>query len=236
MHEFKIEGDALRREARFRVLSWGGVLLLLVATVLIFALGVSGDLRTYPGLSWVFLFTSLGTVIGAIVLAFREALHLAERQMVFVLDDSGIVRRRKGYADVAIAFSEVESVSEELGQLIIKSREPGKTIVIPNNVNGYEMIRAELAKHYALSTRAKKPRKSTGLLIACVLSWAAVMWSHDVRVVIPAAAAGLIFLAFGSHRMWNLLRRNSPGWLLWGSIGAAWLMAILLIYLRVVRF
>jgi hypothetical protein len=42
--EFKIEGDALRREARIRMLSWGSVLLLLGATVLLFTLSVFGDL------------------------------------------------------------------------------------------------------------------------------------------------------------------------------------------------
>lgn len=234
MPEFRIEGDALKREARFRVLSWGAVLLLLVASVVLFALGVSGDLRDKSDLGMLFLFTLLGTVIGAGVLACREALRLAERQMVFVLNNDEIIRKRHGYPDVQIAFSEVASVSEELGQLIIKSREPGKKIAIPNNVKGHEIIRAELARHYPVSPRARVPSKSTGLPAAFILSWAAVMWFHDARIVIPAAGAGLIFLAFGSRRMWTLLRRNSPGWLLWASIGSAWLMAILLIYLRVV--
>ena len=124
MPEFKIEGDALRREARFRVLSWGSVLLLLGVTVLLFTLGVSGDLSASPDLGWLFVLTGLGTIIGAYVLASREALHFAERQMVFVLNDNEIVRKRKGYPDVKIAFSEIATLREELRWLIIKTAVP----------------------------------------------------------------------------------------------------------------
>jgi hypothetical protein len=233
--EFKIEGDALRREARFRMLSWGAVLLLLTTTGVLFALGVSGDLSATPDLGLLFVFTLLGTVIGAVILACREALHLAERQMVFILNGNGIVRKRHGFPDVGIAFSEVEILKEELGRLVIKTRELQKTIAIPNNVKGYEVIRAELEKHHSISSTAPVPLKSFGLLAASILSWVAVMWFADVRIVIPAGAIGLVTLAFGSHRLWTLVRRYSPRWLLWGSIGLAWLIAVLLIYLRVRR-
>jgi hypothetical protein len=235
MPEFKIEADALRREGRFRMLSWGAVLLLLAASVALFALRVSGNLGAESKLGLLFVFTILGTVIGASVLACREALRLAERQMVFVLNGDEIIRKRQGYPDVRITFSEVEILKEELGRLVIKTREPQKTIAIPSNVRGYEVIRAEIAKHHPLSSPAKIPLRSFGLLTGSILSWVAVMWFRDMSIVIVAAAIGLLTLAFGSHRLWTLARRYTPRWLLWGSIGSAWLIAIMLIYLRVVR-
>jgi hypothetical protein len=73
------------------------------------------------------------------------------------------------------------------------------------------------------------------LLTVSILSWAAVMWFSDLRVVIPAGAIALITLASGSHRLWTLLYRSSKRPLLWTSLGFAWLVAFLLIYLRVAR-
>jgi hypothetical protein len=233
--EFKIEGDALRREARFRVLSWSAVLLLMATTVLLFVLGVNGVLGAGSSLGFLFVFTLLGTVAGAFILACREAMNYAERQMIFVLSDDGIVRKRQGYPEVKITFSEISTLREELSWLIINSTEPRRKIAVPTNVKGYELIRAELAKHHALSARAEFPLKSTALLVVSVLSWAAVLRFQDARIVISAGAVALITLAFGSRRLWTLLHRRSKLSLLWASLGFAWLVAFLLIYLRVVR-
>ena len=238
MPEFKIEGDALRREARIRMLSWGSVLLMLGVTILLFALGVSGDLSASPDLRWLFVLTGLGTVVGACVVGAREALRLAERQMVFVLNDDEIVRKRKGYPDVKIAFSEIATLREELRWLIIKTAEPQRKIAIPNTVSGYDAICAELAKHHPLSARVDRveiPLKTTALLAAAIISWTAAMWSRDVGVVILSGTAGLITLAIASHSVWTVLHSRVKRPLLWASLGGAWLMAILVIYLRVVR-
>ena len=74
--------------------------------------------------------------------------------------------------------------------------------------------------------------QSTALLTTCILSWAAVLWFRDPRVVILAAIPGLITLAFGSHRLWTLLHSTKRP-LLWTSLGFVWFVALLLIYLRV---
>ena len=71
--------------------------------------------------------------------------------------------------------------------------------------------------------------------MASILSWAAVLWFKDVRVVIAAGAVAVATLAFRSCRLWTLLHRRSKRSLLWVSLGFTWLAALLLIYLRVVR-
>jgi hypothetical protein len=234
--EFKIEGDGLRREAQFRILSWGTILLLLAVTVLLFTLRAFGRLNANSDLRFVFAFTLLGTVVGACVVASREALHSAERQMIFVLNDNEIVRKRKGYPDVKIAFSEIATLREEIRWLIIKTVEPQRKIAIPNTVSGYDAICAELAKHHPLAARVDRvdfPLKTTVLLAAAILSWTAVIWFRDVWVVILAGTGGLITLAIGSHSVWTMLHSRVRRPLLWASLGCAWLMAILVIYLRV---
>jgi hypothetical protein len=240
MREFKIETDTPNeREAKGRLLSWGLVLLLFAMTVLIFVLGFQGLLSVGSDLhwlGWLGLPASLGAVIGASVLAIREALRRAERKMVFVLDENGIVRKREGFPEVRIAFSDVDTLGEELRWLVVKSTEPYRKIAIPNNVRGFEVIRAELTKHHALAAPVNKlPLKSAAPVIISVLSWAAVLWARDVRLVIPAAVVAMTLLALGSRRMWTLFRRGPKRLFPLVFLGVAWLSALLLIYLRVVR-
>jgi hypothetical protein len=236
MLEFKIETDALskKHEMRFRLLSWGTVVLLIAITVLIFVLRFLGLLGADPDLGWLAVLAMLGAVIGASVLACREALRCAEREMVFVLDDTGIARRRKGFPEVKIALSEVDYLGEELRWLIVRSIEPRRKIAIPNDVQGFEVIRAELAKHHVLSLSAqtKLPLQSTALMTASILSWAAVLWLRDLRAVISAGVIALALLALGSHRLWTLSRRGPQRLFSLICLGIGWFTAILLIYIR----
>lgn len=245
MQEFRIEKDALseRRASRIRLLSWGVVFLLFAAPVLIFTLALYDVLRfdsNLRWLGWVSAAAIMSAAIGSLILAFREALRRAERQMVFVLDDVGIARKRKGFPDVRIAFSEVDYLGEELRWLVVKSTEPLKKIAIPNNVKGYEVIRAEIAKHHALAPPIKKfPLKSIALATALptisVLSWAGVLWFRDIKFVVAAAAIAITLLAIASRRLWIVLRRGPKRLFSLAYLGCAWLVTILLIYFRVVR-
>ena len=235
MPEFKIGGETLRRETRSRTLSWGTVLLLIGATGLLFGLGVSGDLSAYRSLRWLFVFTFLGSVIGVCVLSCREVLHYAERKMIFVLEGDEIVRKRPGYPELRISFSEIDTMSEELGWLIIKSVEPRRKIAIPSSVSGYGAMRAELAKQHPFSDPVAFRLRSSALLVIAFLSWGAVLWLRDKRGIIVAGIVAVVALAFGSYRLWALLHRSSKRSLLWGTLGFTWLMALLIIYFRVIR-
>jgi hypothetical protein len=241
MLEFKIEPDALndRRDAKGRLVSWSIVLLLFAMSVSIYVLGFLGllsidsDLRW---LAWLSVPTILGAGIGTFILAFREALRRAEREMIFVLDDNGIVRRRKGFPEVRIAFSDVDALGEELRWLVVRSTNPPRKIAIPNNVKGYEVMRAELTKHRALAAPVNElPAKSVAAATISVLSWVAVLWFREVRLVIPAAVIALTLLALESSRLWILLRRGPKRMFSLFCIGIVWFVAILLIYLRMVR-
>jgi hypothetical protein len=155
MPEYRIETEALtkRHEMKGRLLAWGAVVLLTAIPILTLALRVLGLLGRDPSLRWLAVLAMLFAVVGATILAWREALRFAEREMIFILDDTGIVRRRQVFPDVKIAFSEVDTLSEELRWLVIKSVEPYRKIAIPHDVRGFETIRAELTKHH----RAVRP-------------------------------------------------------------------------------
>lgn len=210
--------------------------MLFAIPALILALRVSGNLDPDPGPLFVAILATVVGVVAGFVLTGREALRCAEREMVFVLDGNGIIRKRKGFPDVRIAYSEVDTLGEELRWLVVKSIEPRRNIAIPNDVKGYEAIRGELIKHHALAAQARFPLRSAATMAMSVLSWAAVLWFPDQRVIIPAAVIALTLLALGSHRLWILLRRSQARWLSIVCLGFVWLTAALVIYLRVTHW
>lgn len=237
MQVFRIETDALskRREARVRLLSWGTVVSLLVIAALLFVLRLSGLLESDSTFLWLAMLALLGGVIGAVVFACREALRSAERQMVFTLDENGIIRKREGWPDLKITFPEMDTLREELRWLVIYGGAPRKKIAVPKDVADYEAIRAELVRRHPLSARAEIPLSSIALPIISVLSWAAVVWFRDARIAIPAGVVALASLAIGSRRLWTLLHRGPKRLLMWLCLSSIWFSAILLLYIRAVR-
>jgi hypothetical protein len=155
MPEFRIGSDALKRGRLFSVLSWGTVLLLIMFATVLFVLHYFGRIRDDSTVEFLFVLTTTSAAILAIILAPREGLRRAEREMVFVLDDKRIVRRRSGWPDVVIDFSEIETLREELRWLIVISAEPRRKIAIPRSVSGYELVLAEISKQHAVSSPTK---------------------------------------------------------------------------------
>jgi len=231
MAEFKAERGALRREARISLALWAAYLALFAGAGLLLRMRASGDLAANPGAVALFLTLLLTAILGASVLACREALHAAEHQMSFVLDDSGVVLRRRGHPDVKISFSEMRSVSEEFGRLIIRTGEPVKKIAAPPTVGGYEIIRTELQRRIALPSRRGFPFRMPALLAISVLSWVVLFWSGSTVIAVTAAIVGLALVASGSRHLLRL-RRNGSRTLSTASVGFAWLVAFLLIYIR----
>lgn len=234
MPEFRMEDETLAREARFR-LWWGIVVLMMIIAILLFVLGVSRILAPSPIFGLVFVFSILAFVAGASILACREALYSAEREMVFVLNDDAIIRKRSGYPDIKITFPQIAVLSEELRWLVVKSNEEGIRIAIPRNVKGYPLIRAELARHHPLSVNSSISLKGFALLAISVLAWIAVYFFHDLRIILSAGIIALITIAMGSLHFVGLSQRNQKRPLLWVPLGFAWLIALLLVYLRMVQ-
>ena len=236
MPEFRVEKNALKRETRFRMLSWGTVLLLTVIAAVLLTLRASGYIGDSSNLGSIFVLAIFGAAVIAIVLAPREGLRRAERKMVFVLEDDAVVRKRQGYPDVRIPFSEINTLGEELGRLVITSVEPRRKIGIPYSVSGYKEIRSELARHCLLSARMEFPWKSIVLPVIAFVSWGAVLWLREAPGVIAAGSIALFTLVFGSYRLLVMLRNNPKRpLLLWVYLGSIWLAALMLIYIRVVR-
>jgi len=178
---FKIEADpsGRKRENRTRLLAWSPVLLIIVTSV--FALVILPvNVTAYKILMWLAVSTTAGAIIGAYVLGVHLGVQRAKRQMVFTLTDKEIIRKREGWSDDRIAFSEIDALYDGPSALVVESTEPQRRISVPKEVNGFEVIRAELAKHHPLSTQIRPPRitpvwTTVVVWIVTILSWTALI-------------------------------------------------------------
>lgn len=205
------------------------IAVLSITTEFFGSLGISRDSR--EGIA---IIAVLGACFGAYVLVYRETLRYAGRQMIFVLNDHEIIRKRKGFADLKIAFTEMGSLREEMGWLVIRSRDQGKKIIIPNDIKGYENIHTELSKHVALSPAAKLNWRGPFIAVLSILSWVSVLWLHEMWAAIFAGLVALMTLASSSNQLWNILRVQKRV-LLWCTLALVWSTAILIVYIRVVQ-
>lgn len=238
MQQFRIESASFNHNVVRRVRSWGPVATLATLTISLFILGVSGIFRGRSIFGLMFVLSLLGTVIGSWIAAYREGIEHAERQMTFILDDSSIIRKRKGYADITISFAELASLSEERRYLIVRGIEPDRKLVISRDVTGYEILRAELERHCAISA-IKRPLLKDPLwllwFLLSIIAWGAVIWFSSFTIFISALAVALLSLVFATFRTLGLMHRGVARLVLLICLGFAWLAAIMVIYIRLSR-
>jgi len=160
MSEFRVAFNEVlqrKRDGKIRLAAWGTILLLSVAAVVgILSVRCSSPLVN-TAFIWFAALLVLGAIVGAHLLAVRLGLERVERDMVFVLTDKDLVRKRSGWPDVKINFSEISALYERPGWLVVEGSKPPRKIAVPEVVEGFAAMRAELAKH---GTIAAQPRSS----------------------------------------------------------------------------
>lgn len=158
--EFRVLPDDLAgraRDRKVRLLLWGAVAAL-TGTAVLGIVGVRSMSREMESvLVWTAGAITAGVVIGAYYLAYRNGLNKMRSSMVFLLTDEDLVRKKPGWPDIRIELCEVERLYEHRGWLVVESREPGRRIVIPDDVRGYAGLKRELAKYASGIERPKRP-------------------------------------------------------------------------------
>jgi len=236
LREYKIETDVTRdrREFRIRLLSWGAVLVLVASTVLLFFLH-SLRLRSDPIFGWLAALTIIGAVVCAYIMAFRQGMQRFRRQVVILLSDKEIFRKRRGWPDVRIAFSQIGALYERPGWLVVESVEPHRRIAVPTEVDGFASLRTELAKHGSIVAQPQRSLLGFIPIVVSVLCWGVVLWSKAPNVVTAAAAIAMVLLAWESVRLYMRLRQSPKRLIVLAWVGLGWVAAILLVYFRVLR-
>jgi hypothetical protein len=240
--EFRVSPDkasSQRHDKRIRLFLWSAVLLLVGITIF----GIVG-VRSIGQTAETTLVVAAGcivicVVVAAYILGAQEGFEKAKQNTVFLLSDDDLVRQHTGWPDVRIGLSEVKSLCERPGWLVIESAEPRRRIAIPAGVERFEFLRSELIKHGLL---IKPPRRSPFLALLLGLPtvtsffcWALIFWSKQPWLVKTAVCVALALLAWGSFSV-SRLRIGSPKrYLLWAMLGISWVAALWIIYFRLAR-
>lgn len=97
----------------------------------------------------------IAAFIFAQILTLRLGKRRARRQLMFALHENEIVRKREGWPDDRIAFSDVAGLYRGRDGLVVESTNPLVRVSIPQEVGGFEAIAAELSKHHPFSDKAR---------------------------------------------------------------------------------
>jgi hypothetical protein len=238
MREFRVAFNEIsqrKRDGKIRLAAWGTILLLIVAT----AIGILSAGSSYPhlntALTWLAALIVMGAIVGAHSLAIRLGMEKAEGDMVFVLTDKDLVRKRSGWPDVKISFSEISALYERRGWFVVESVEPRRRIAIPNEVDGFASLRTELAKHSSVVVQPQRSPLRLISMLASFLCWGVVLFSKEPRLTQGAAAIAVVLLAWESIRLNRRLHQNPKRLFVWAWVGLGWVAAILVLYLRLLR-
>jgi hypothetical protein len=244
--EFRVSPNHIFRRdqsRRIRVVLWSIVASLIVIPLSAIALFVHYRDRTPSYLApstFVWFCASLVVVaIGAAYYAaFQNGLQKLKRETAFALTEQDLVRKRSGWPDVRIGLSEVKTLYERNGWLVVESAEPLRRIAISNEVGGFATLRAELAKHRAISdppTRSPLQPLKFVFPLASILCWILVLTSHQVGVVRIAGVSGLILYGWSSYQLGSRLRENPKRLFVWMFLAVGWAVMTGFVYLQVKR-
>jgi len=238
MSEFKVpshDASDRGRERNIRLITWGLVLVMSAITLFAVYDARSAGPQLVRVLTWLAIGIVVAAIAGAHFLAARLGLEKFQHDLVFVLTEKDLVRRRRGRPDVQIGFSEIKALYQRPGWLVVESSEPRRRIAIPEGVEGFESLRGELAKHSPIVAAPQRSPMRLIPLVASLFCWGLVLWSKDAGVVMAAGTAALILLGWESFRLFGQLRHSPKRVALSILIGLSWVAAALLVYLRVIR-
>lgn len=238
MSEFRVAFDKAsqrRRDGKIRLAAWGTIFLLLAAAVVGILSARFSDPQVNTSFTWFAVLIVVSAVVGAYFLGIRLSLERLERDIVFLLTDKDVVRRRTGWPDIRIDFKEISALLERRDWLVVESVQPVRKIAIPREVEGFASLRAELAKHSPVIVSQKGSLRGAIPTVVSLLCWGLMLWSKDTRVARMAGTIALILLGWASVTIDKQMRRSPKRLFVWISLGSVWVAAILLVYFKVIR-
>ena len=238
MSEFRIipdEKSIRKREHWTRLLFWGAAFTLSGVTLFAVYVARSASPQLTTALAWLAGLIVAGTIIGAQFVSYRQGIEKVRGDLAFELTDKDLIRRKSGWPDVRIGLSEIRSLYERQGWLVVESVEPTRRIAIPVRVEGFAALRSELTKHGSVIITRSRSVAGFTLLIVVFICWGVALWSKNSRAQGLAAAVGFIVLAWETSRLIRVMAGKPKRFFVWIAIGISWVGAILLVYQRFAR-
>jgi len=241
MSEFRVNSNkesTLRRDHGTRLILWGAVLVLSCITLFAVFGAHSAGPQINTALAWLAGLIVAGAVGSVYFLSYRQGMEKVKRDLCFELTDKDLIRRKAGWPDVRIGLQEIHVLYEGQGWLVVESVEPIRKMAIPAEVEGFAVLRAELAKHNSIVTRRRRSVLVFTVftpLVVSLICWQVATESKNSTARGLAAAAALMIFAWGSVQLVRLMNGKPKRFLVWIALGFSWVAAILLVYLHVMR-
>jgi len=238
MSEFRVSSNkesTLRRDHGTRLILWGAVLVLSCITLFAVFGARSAGPQINTALAWLAGLIVAGAVGGVYFLSYRQGMEKVKRDLSFELTDKDLIRRKAGWSDVRIGLQEIHALYERPGWLVVESIEPIRKMAIPAEVDGFAVLRAELAKHSSIVTTRRRSVLVFTPLVVSLICWVVATESKNSTARELAAAAALMIFAWGSLHLVRLMNGKPKRLLVWIALGFSWAAAILLVYLHVMR-
>jgi len=149
-------------------------------------------------------------VIVAFILAAKEGTWKLKRTLQIELSDGKLTRKMEGSPTIEIRLTRIRTISEYSGGLIIRGEEPGRRIVVPQEVNDFELLKTELRPYCALTPLKLRLLPLTFLPLALTIAlYAVVLSSHNRTVVIVCGSVALALQGFGIYSLSRILRGSA---------------------------
>lgn len=236
MGEFRLPPRALetRRHDNIMVgLASIGTILLAFATLLLVGYGPHSVVRrAFPILSSGIVLLVLSALVTVLV-AMRRSSQRVRHELTFVLNENELIRKRPGHPDVRLPLSQIKSLYNQSGCLVVAGGDPPLRVAVPKEVENFELLKAELMKY---ASPVSPPRRSSHGWVTSslfIIFGLLLIWSGNVVTIRAAAGVFVVLLGWESFKLRLLLRNSPKRFLFWLMMGSVWLSTGFLIYLRV---
>ena len=181
-----------------RLFLWSSVVVLLGMG----AYGVFGsaspDRSTLDALGAVAFFLVSAAVCAEYFYGRKIAIAQKKQEASFVLTDKDLALKREGWPDSRIALASISLLSEAPeGMHVAGSDDPSLRMIVPRDMEGYVMLRDELAKYHAITSASPSSKASrmlkSGVGLGLVLFLMASFYSMQPRAIL---------IAFGCYLAW----------------------------------
>lgn len=188
--------------------------------------------RVGPLLVWVLVLIVVFD-IATVFLVVRRTLERVRHDLTFALSENELIRKRPGYPDVRISLSQIKSLYEQSGCLVVAGGDPQRKIAVPKSVENFGLLQAELMKYTSLAPPPRRISLEWITLLLIIVCWVLLLFSGNINITRVAGGGVLVLLGEWSFELRHRLLHSPKRIALWILVGSSWLFAGGVIYLRV---
>jgi hypothetical protein len=190
-----------------RIFSGGAIFSLL--GILLFSLfepaGLSDSIAHSIG--WAAGVIMVASVLGLTLLGVKDETWKLKRKLRFEVSDGKIIQSSDDTAAIEIPLSNIASVHEYRGRLLIRGGEPRQQLSVPREIDDFEVLKRELTSYHPITVFKAKVYPFSFLPVILIIgAWFLLLTSHARPVVLVAGIAALSLQAVGAYSLVAALR------------------------------